>query len=203
MYLAVGLRVSLVSDQSRRRDSFERHVAPPGVCGLVNQPRPFALPSDGSVRSSLPSALFAVYVWPFCNELDRSRWEDEADTLFGGDVLELYCGLVVWTPASWTQPVHRPLDVVEAKLTYLMGELDMAAGGLAGEGGRGEAHLISTGTWPEVPVREVELLDAKRAALLLIIVDELVLLYTRHDGGCGDALSGVMGWRLGEMGARR
>jgi hypothetical protein len=40
--------------------------------------------------------------------------------------------------------------------------------------------LVAAWTGPEIPVREVELLDAERAALLLVIVDELVLLQSGH-----------------------
>jgi hypothetical protein len=40
--------------------------------------------------------------------------------------------------------------------------------------------LVAAWAGPEIPVREVELFDAERAALLLVIVDELVLLQSRH-----------------------
>lgn len=42
------------------------------------------------------------------------------------------------------------------------------------------SYLVAAGAWFEVPVRQVELLDAEGTALILVIVDELVLLYTGH-----------------------
>jgi hypothetical protein len=45
---------------------------------------------------------------------------------------------------------------------------------------RARAYLVAAGTWPEVPVGQVELLDAERAALVLVVVDELVILEARH-----------------------
>jgi hypothetical protein len=64
-----------------------------------------------------------------------------------------------------------------------------------------DAYLVATGAWAEVLVGEVELLDAQRAHLLLVIVDELVLLCARHGGVvwrgvCGVSCSSVVGWRL-------
>ena len=47
-----------------------------------------------------------------------------------------------------------------------------------------KAYLVAAWAGAEVPVREVELFDTERAALLLVIVDELVLLQSRH-GVCG------------------
>jgi hypothetical protein len=44
--------------------------------------------------------------------------------------------------------------------------------------------LIAAGTWPEVPVGQIELLDAERAALVLVVVDELVILEARHGVLC-------------------
>lgn len=42
-------------------------------------------------------------------------------------------------------------------------------------------HLVATDAWTEALVGKVEFLDTKRAGLLLIVVDELVLLRPRHD----------------------
>lgn len=43
------------------------------------------------------------------------------------------------------------------------------------------AHLVAARAWSEIPVGQVEFLDAERATLLLVIVDELILLYAGHD----------------------
>ena len=43
-----------------------------------------------------------------------------------------------------------------------------------------KTHLVSAWTGPETLVAEIELLDAERAGLLLVIVDELILLRLRH-----------------------
>jgi len=51
------------------------------------------------------------------------------------------------------------------------------------------AYLVATRTGPEVPVRKIEFLDAERATLLLVIVDELVLLHSRHGDVCGCGMS--------------
>jgi hypothetical protein len=45
------------------------------------------------------------------------------------------------------------------------------------------ADLISTGTWPEVLVRQVELFDAEGAELIVIVDDGVNLLATGHDRG--------------------
>lgn len=55
------------------------------------------------------------------------------------------------------------------------------------------AHLVAAGAWSKVPVGQVELLDAQRAALLLVVVDELVLLYAGHDVRLG------VRWRAAEV----
>jgi hypothetical protein len=68
------------------------------------------------------------------------------------------------------------------------------------------AHLVAAGTRSEVSVGQVELLDAERTALVFVVVDELVLLYARHDGWmCSGTCRGVKEWRSGEKGdwARR
>lgn len=45
--------------------------------------------------------------------------------------------------------------------------------------------MVAAGAGPEVSVGQVELLDAERTALVLVVVDELVLLYPGHDGEPG------------------
>ena len=59
------------------------------------------------------------------------------------------------------------------------------------------AYLVAAGTRAEVLVRQVEFLDAERAALVLLVVDELVLLYAGHGGqlgvGVGVGVAGVTG----------
>ena len=99
--------------------------------------------------------------------------ERRGHTLFGGDGFELYCRVIVRAAASGTQTVHVGLDVVVAKLAYLTGRVSWRPSRLT-EFSRG-AHLVAAGAWSEVPVGQVELLNAERAALLLVIVDELVL----------------------------
>jgi hypothetical protein len=51
--------------------------------------------------------------------------------------------------------------------------------------------LVAAGTWPEVPVGQVELLDAERAALVLVVVDELVILEARHGVCVGGREEGI------------
>ena len=46
------------------------------------------------------------------------------------------------------------------------------------------AYLVAAGTRAEVSVGQIELLDAERAALVLVVVDELVILEAGH-GVCG------------------
>ena len=45
----------------------------------------------------------------------------------------------------------------------------------------GMTYLVAAGTRPKPLVCEVKLLDAERARLFFIVVDELVLLALRHD----------------------
>ena len=47
-------------------------------------------------------------------------------------------------------------------------------------------HLVATGTRTKALVLEIELLDAERTRLLLIVVDELILQRARHDGCEGE-----------------
>lgn len=47
-------------------------------------------------------------------------------------------------------------------------------------------YLVATGTRTEALVLEVELLDAERTRLLLIVVDELILQRARHDSCEGE-----------------
>ena len=108
--------------------------------------------------------------------------ERRDDALLGGDGFELYGGIVVGPAASGTQAVHVGLDVVVAELAYLARRVSWHAS-MFTEFSRG-AHLIAAGARTEVPVGQVELLDAERAALLLVIVDELVLLYAGHGVLC-------------------
>lgn len=44
------------------------------------------------------------------------------------------------------------------------------------------SYLVAAGTWAEVSVGQVELFDAERAALVLVVVDELVILEAGHGG---------------------
>ena len=58
--------------------------------------------------------------------------------------------------------------------------------------------MVAAGTWAEVSVGQVELLDAERTALVLVVVDELVILKAGHGvcvGGCG--VADVLGWAAG------
>ena len=66
------------------------------------------------------------------------------------------------------------------------------------------AYLVSTGTWSEVLVGEVKLLHTEGAALIFIIVDELILQYAGHDNGCVfcDVLFGRDGVALDKEGGR-
>lgn len=64
--------------------------------------------------------------------------------------------------------------------------------------------MVATGTWAEVPIGQVELLDAEGAALLLVIVDELVLLHARHgEWGVGAGAGAGAGVGAGECGGMR
>lgn len=47
-------------------------------------------------------------------------------------------------------------------------------------------YLVATGTRTEALVLEIELLDAERTRLLLIVVDELILQRARHDSCEGE-----------------
>lgn len=107
--------------------------------------------------------------------------------LFGGDGLPLDCRVIVRPATGGTQAVHSGLDVVVAKLTYLARVL--ARLGMASPSFGRAAYLVATRTGTEVPVRQVELLDAEGAALLLVIVDKLVLLHSRHGDVCGRGVS--------------
>ena len=104
--------------------------------------------------------------------------ERRGHALLGGDGFELYCGIVVGSAAGGTQAVHVGLDVVVAELTYLARRVSWHGSSLT-EFSRG-AHLVAAGARAEVPVGQVELLDAEGAALFLVIVDELVLLQAGH-----------------------
>lgn len=47
------------------------------------------------------------------------RRDGAGDPLFRSDVLELDGRIVIWTTTGRTQTIHRRLDIVVAKLTYL------------------------------------------------------------------------------------
>src|SRR5690242_16021992 len=121
--------------------------------------------------------------------------------LFGGDVLELDGRVVVGAATGRTQAVHGGLDVVVAELTYLAGHQQ---GRRTGRQAGAAAYLVAAGTRAEVSVGQVELLDAERTALVLVVVDELVILEARH----GVCVCGVcvcveraVKWPPGERGA--
>ena len=101
------------------------------------------------------------------------------DPLFRSDVLELDGRVVIGTATGRTQSVHRCLDVVVAELTYLATVLVQATrGGFPRTWA--PAYLVAAGTRAEVSVGQVELLDAERAALVLVVIDELVILEAGH-----------------------
>jgi hypothetical protein len=132
--------------------------------------------------------------------LDGPEREGAGDPLFGRDGLPLYGRVIVGSAAGGTQPVHGRLDVVVAELAYLArglaGRLETASPSFGGK-----AYLVAARTRAEVPIRQVELLDAERAALVLVIVDELVLVLSRHsDVWWCNVSCQARGWRSREGG---
>jgi hypothetical protein len=86
------------------------------------------------------------------------RWG--GGSLLGGDVFELDRGFIVWTSTRRTQSIHRRLDVVEAELAYLYtGALAMTVPEQLHRVFEA-AYLVAARTRAEVPVGQVELLDA-------------------------------------------
>jgi hypothetical protein len=67
--------------------------------------------------------------------------------------------LVIWPPTCRTQTVHVVLDIVEAELTDLDNVCQKHTPSRAVAV---DTYLISTRTWSEVPIGQVELFDAKR-----------------------------------------
>ena len=96
--------------------------------------------------------------------------------LFRRDDLVLDVLVVVGPPARRAQAVHVILNIIIAELTDLRLLVSTVARDRSGL--RGDANLIATRTRLETLVGEVELLDAERAGLFLVIVEyERVLLY--------------------------
>lgn len=88
------------------------------------------------------------------------------------DDLPFHALLVVWSSACWAQAVHVVLDIVVTELANLKKRVSLPTMMNAAATHRhwqlatrmaqalvSEAYLISTGTWFEVTIREVELLD--------------------------------------------
>jgi hypothetical protein len=115
------LVVLLVSDRSRRQDSFGQLEDRQDAFDSANQPLLSVPPSVVLLRSSSPSVVSVPCAWPSCLVLDaRSkdlRWG--GGSLLGGDVLEFDRRFIVWPSTCRTQSVHRRLDIVEAELAYL------------------------------------------------------------------------------------
>lgn len=43
-------------------------------------------------------------------------------------------------------------------------------------------YLETTGAREEAFIREIELFDAERACFVFVVVDDLILMWARHDG---------------------
>ena len=82
------------------------------------------------------------------------------DLLFTCDNFELHGSLIIRTSTCRAETIHVVLDVVEAELAYLYtGALAMAVPEQLHRVFEA-AYLVAARTRAEVPVRQVELLDA-------------------------------------------